>query len=1011
MRLFLLLAFGSFMLLEAYRFSDETDKQALFEFKSQVSESKRFVLSSWNHSFPLCNWYGVTCGRKHLRVTRLDLGGLKLGGVISPSVGNLSFLISLNLSDNSFGGVIPRDVGNLFRLHYLDMSVNFLRGGIPTSLANCSRLLYLYLYSNHLEGSVHSELGSLTKLVSLYVGENYLKGTLPASLGNLTSLRNLSLHTNNMEGGIPYDMARLNQMVFLELSVNNFSDVFPLAFYNMSSLKHLNMFENHFSGSLRPEFGNLLPNLQEIYMGYNSFTGTIPTTLSNISYLRQFTIEDSNLRGSIPLNFGKLRDLEVLSFLDNYLGSRSFGDLDFIDALTNCTQLQLIDLGANLLGGDLPNSIANLSLNLNYLSLQDNLIVGSIPLDIGNLLNLQVIWLSDNLLMGPLPKSIGKILGLGSVRLNSNIMLGEIPSSIGNLSQLVKLSLSNNNFEGVVPPSLRNCSQLLELEIGSNKLKGTIPQEIMQIPTLVHLNIEGNSLTGPLPSDVERLQNLLVLSLGNNRLSGQLPQTLGKCLALQEVYLQGNSFDGDIPNIQELVGLKRVDFSNNYLSGSIPEYFANFSSLEYLNLSINSLEGKVPTIGKFKKSTIVLVFGNKNLCGGIKQLKLKPCSAEAPRVKRKHPSHLKKVAIGVSIGIALLLLMFIALVSLYWLRKRKRNHSTNNPTPSTLDVFHEKMSYGEIRNATDGFSSNNMIGSGSFGTVFKAFLPAENKVVAVKVLNLQRRGAMKSFMAECESLKDIRHRNLVKLLTACSSIDFQGNEFRALIYEFMPNGSLDMWLHPEEVEEISRPSRTLTLLERLSIAIDVASVLDYLHVHCHEPIAHCDLKPSNVLLDDDLTAHVSDFGLARLLLKFDKESFLNQLSSAGVRGTIGYAAPEYGVGGQPSIHGDVYSFGVLLLEIFSGKRPTNELFEGNFTIHSYTKSALPERVLEIADKSILQIGLRVGFPIAECLALLFDVGLRCCEESPTNRLETSEVAKELITIKERFFKVRRTARR
>ncbi|CAA7058171.1 unnamed protein product [Microthlaspi erraticum] len=96
--------------------------------------------------------------------------------------------------------------------------------------------------------------------------------------------------------------------------------------------------------------------------------------------------------------------------------------------------------------------------------------------------------------------------------------------------------------------------------------------------------------------------------------------------------------------------------------------------------------------------------------------------------------------------------------------------------------------------------------------------------------------------------------------------------FRALIYEFMPNGSLDVWLHPEEVEEIHRPSRTLTLFERLNIAIDVASVLDYLHVHCHDPIAHCDLKPSNVLLDDDLTAHVSDFGLARLLLKFDKES-------------------------------------------------------------------------------------------------------------------------------------------
>ena len=270
------------------------------------------------------------------------------------------------------------------------------------------------------------------------------------------------------------------------------------------------------------------------------------------------------------------------------------------------------------------------------------------------------------------------------------------------------------------------------------------------------------------------------------------------------------------------------------------------------------------------------------------RLRLKPCSL-VPAGKSR-----KKLVIGVSIGISLLL--FIASASLCWLEQRKKKN-TNEATPSTLGVFHEMISYGGLQNATDGFSSSNLIGSGSFGTVFKAFVHVEKKVVAVKVLNMQRRGAMESFMAECESLKDIRHRNPVKLLTACSSIDFQGNEFRALIYEYMPNGSLDMWLHPKETGDISRPSRTLTLLERLNIAIDVASVLEYLHLRCHEAIAHCDIKPCNVLLDDDLSAHVSDFGLARILLKFDQETFVNQLSSAGVRGNIGYAAP-----GKPITH-------------------------------------------------------------------------------------------------------------
>ncbi|CAL9247340.1 unnamed protein product [Arabidopsis halleri] len=1010
MRLFLVLAFNALMLLEAYGFTDESDRQALLEFKSQVSEGKRNALSSWNNSFPLCSWKGVRCGRKHKRVTLLDLNGLQLGGLISPSIGNLSFLISLNLSDNSFGGTIPREVGNLFRLHYLDMSLNYLGGGIPASLSNCSRLLYLDLDSNHLGESIPSELVSLTKLINLYLGHNNLKGKLPVSLGNLTSLKNLDLANNNIEGGLPDSVARLTHMVYLELSTNNFSGVFPPAIYNVSSLEFLNVFMSGFSGTLRPDFGNLLPRLQMLYMGNNYFTGAIPTTLPNISSLQELGMEFNSLTGSIPPSFGKVQNLQMLTLNDNFFGSQSFGDLDFLDALTNCTQLHNLDVNKNRLRGDLPASIVNLSTTLTSLSLDTNIISGSIPHEIGNLKNLQELWLERNLLTGPLPSSLGKLLELKKLSLYSNRLSGEIPSSIGNITLLETLYLFNNSLEGIVPPSLGNCSYLLQLRIERNKLSGTIPREIMQIKTLVTLGLEHNSFTATLPNEVGGLEFLVTLSVANNKLSGKLPETLGSCLSMEILYLHNNSFVGVIPDIRRLVSVREISLEENSLSGSIPGYLANFSKLQRLNLSDNNFEGRVPREGIFQNATIVSVFGNRNLCGGIKELKLKPCFAQAPAMETRHSSHLKKVVIGVSVGIALLLFLVIASVSL-WLRKRKKNHHINNLTSSTLGAFHEKISYGDLRNATDGFSSSNLIGSGSFGTVFKALLPTENKIVAVKVLNLQRHGAMKSFMAECESLKDIRHRNLVKLLTACSSVDFQGNEFRALIYEFMPNGSLDMWLHPEEIEEIRRPSRTLTLLERLNIAVDVASVLDYLHVHCHEPIAHCDLKPSNVLLDDDLTAHVSDFGLARLLLKFDQESFFNQLSSAGVRGTIGYAAPEYGMGGQPSIHGDVYSFGVLVLEMFTGKRPTNELFEGSFTLHSYTKSALPERVLDIADKSILHSGLRIGFPVVECLKVIFDVGLRCCEESPMNRLATSEAAKELISIRERFFKTRRTTRR
>ena len=289
----------------------------------------------------------------------------------------------------------------------------------------------------------------------------------------------------------------------------------------------------------------------------------------------------------------------------------------------------------------------------------------------------------------------------------------------------------------------------------------------------------------------------------------------------------------------------------------------------------------MPVDGVFGNASSIDVSGNSNLCGGIHDLHLQPCPV---RKLAEHKKRFDFKLILVIASIASCLTLFFSLLALYWMKKVR-----NKPLfKSSFGHFYPKISYEEILDLTGGFSSHNLIGSGSFGTVYKGTLSPGDTVVAVKVLNLQQQGASKSFITECQALRNIRHRKLVKIVTVCSSIDFERNDFKALVYQFIPKWSLEEWLHPKD-ENLLQIS--LNAPQRINISIDVASALHYLHDLCQTTVVDCDLKPSNVLLDDDMTAHVSDFGLAKLLSKFSEEANLKQFGSLGIKGTIGYAPP------------------------------------------------------------------------------------------------------------------------
>ncbi|XP_074279799.1 putative LRR receptor-like serine/threonine-protein kinase At3g47570 [Silene latifolia] len=486
---------------------------------------------------------------------------------------------------------------------------------------------------------------------------------------------------------------------------------------------------------------------------------------------------------------------------------------------------------------------------------------------------------------------------------------------------------------------------------------------------------------------------LQILELSNNKFSGVIPDGSWDCPDLQHLYMDGNFFHGNIPSsFASLANLQEIDFSRNKFSGLIPTFFSGFHTLYYLNLSYNDFEGRVPTGSVFANASAVFVTGNSRLCGGIKQLQLPSCIEN----RRRGRTRLIVPIISALVG---LVAMAVGAVGLYLacIKKKDSPHLSG----STMGIVTMKVSYGMLLKATDGFSSDNLLGTGSFGSVFKGIL--DGNTVAVKVLNLQHHGASKSFMAECNTLKNVRHRNLVGIITSCSSIDFQRNDFRALVYEFMPNRSLDRWLHGVD--------GNMSLAQRVDVAIDVAHALSYLHYECESPIVHCDLKPSNILLDNDMVAHVGDFGLARFLTQ---PRHPNQSSTIEIKGTIGYAAPEYGLGCEPSTEGDVYSYGILLLELMTGKSPTDSMFKEGYSLHLHARGALPDQVLQIVDPSLEEDNLteegddtsRIKDELqrrVECIAAVITVGVLCSNHLPQERLKIVDAIGRLQSARDNLF--------
>ncbi|KAL0415413.1 UNVERIFIED_CONTAM: putative LRR receptor-like serine/threonine-protein kinase [Sesamum latifolium] len=627
-----------------------------------------------------------------------------------------------------------------------------------------------------------------------------------------------------------------------------------------------------------------------------------------------------------------------------------------------------------------------------------NLIHGTIPSGIGDLTKLSVLSLESNLFSGSIPSSIGGLTKLQKIYLSANKFADEFPSSFGNLSLLNHFFVDINNISGSIPPSLGNCSNLLKLDLSYNNFNGPIPKEIVSLSSIsIYFDLSNNNLFGSIPSEVGSLKNLGYLDFSNNRLFGLVPSTISSCIRLEQLYLGGNSFHGEIPQgLSLLKGLQELDLSRNNFSGLIPSFLGELS-LAKLNLSFNKLRGPVPVKGVFQNASAVSLEENTELCGGISALKLPPCPSMNPKKKNSH------IPLKIIVPVSVFGVIFIAIIAFSYIFIQRKTNSRDGLYASSFESQFPRLSYLDLLRATDGFSEANMIGSGRFGSVYKGIIDNGNTTIAVKVLNLHVQGAHKSFTRECNVLRGVRHRNLLKILSISISTDHQGNDFTALIYQFKANGSLDKWLHLD-TDGQDENMRYLTLMQRLNIAIDVASALEYLHNGTSSTIVHGDLKPSNILLDDDMTAHVGDFGLAKVISNVSSSLVADESHSIAVKGTIGYIAPEYEMAGVVSTQGDIYSYGILLLELFINVRPTSDVLSHHTSLHNFVVTRLElDRVVEIVDPLVLQKKHHImNSSISRCVTSVLEIGVACSRELPQGRMTTTNVVNELEQIRIAF---------
>ncbi|EFJ28857.1 hypothetical protein SELMODRAFT_60277, partial [Selaginella moellendorffii] len=973
---------------------------------------------------------------------KLDLSNNPLQSPIPDSIGDLSRIQSISIASAQLNGSIPGSLGRCSSLELLNLAFNQLSGPLPDDLAALEKIITFSVVGNSLSGPIPRWIGQWQLADSILLSTNSFSGSIPPELGQCRAVTDLGLDNNQLTGSIPPELCdagllsqltldhntltgslaggtlrRCGNLTQLDVTGNRLTGEIPRYFSDLPKLVILDISTNFFMGSIPDELWHAT-QLMEIYASDNLLEGGLSPLVGRMENLQHLYLDRNRLSGPLPSELGLLKSLTVLSLAGN-----AFDGVIPREIFGGTTGLTTLDLGGNRLGGAIPPEIGKL-VGLDCLVLSHNRLSGQIPAEVASLFQIAVppesgfvqhhgvLDLSHNSLTGPIPSGIGQCSVLVELDLSNNLLQGRIPPEISLLANLTTLDLSSNMLQGRIPWQLGENSKLQGLNLGFNRLTGQIPPELGNLERLVKLNISGNALTGSIPDHLGQLSGLSHLDASGNGLTGSLPDSFS---GLVSIVGFKNSLTGEIPSeIGGILQLSYLDLSVNKLVGGIPGSLCELTELGFFNVSDNGLTGDIPQEGICKNFSRLSYGGNRGLCGlavGVS------CGAlDDLRGNGGQPVLLKPGAIWAITMASTVAFFCIVFAAIRWRMMRQQseallgekiklnsgNHNSHGSTSSSspfsnTDVSQEplsinvamferpllKLTLSDIVTATNGFSKANVIGDGGYGTVYRAVLP-DGRTVAVKKLApvrdyraVRSGSSCREFLAEMETLGKVKHRNLVTLLGYCSY-----GEERLLVYDYMVNGSLDVWLRNR-----TDALEALTWDRRLRIAVGAARGLAFLHHGIVPHVIHRDVKASNILLDADFEPRVADFGLARLISAYDTHV------STDIAGTFGYIPPEYGMTWRATSKGDVYSYGVILLELVTGKEPTGPDFKdteiGNLVgwVRSMVRQGKSDEVLDVA------VATRATW--RSCMHQVLHIAMVCTADEPMKRPPMMEVVRQL----------------